>query len=140
MAVFLLVGKKGLCYAPPPATGTVFADVPLGSFAVSFIEDLAAHGVTTGCGGGNYCPTSNVTRDSMAVFLLRMLEGPSYFPPACTTATFGDMPCSNPFAKWVYELVRRQITAGCGGGNYCATAIVSRAQMGVFLSATFGLQ
>jgi hypothetical protein len=139
MAVFLLVGKRGLCYSPPPATGTVFGDVPLGSFAASFIEALAANGVTTGCGGGNYCPGSYVTRDQMAVFLLRMQEGPAYFPPACTTATFGDMPCANPFAKWVYELVRRNITAGCGGGNYCPTDVVTRAQMAVFLSTMFGL-
>jgi hypothetical protein len=28
---------------------------------------------------------------------------------------------------------------GCGGGNYCPTAPVTREQMGVFLSVTFGL-
>jgi hypothetical protein len=29
--------------------------------------------------------------------------------------------------------------AGCGGGAYCPTAIVSREQMAVFLTGTFGL-
>jgi hypothetical protein len=28
---------------------------------------------------------------------------------------------------------------GCGGGNYCPTATVTRDQMGVFLGVTFGL-
>jgi hypothetical protein len=139
MAVFLLRGKKGLCYVPPPATGTVFADVPANGFAAAYIEALAAAGVTGGCGAGNYCPNSFVTRAQMAVFLLRTLEGAAYVPPACTTATFSDVPCSNPFSRWIYELVRRGITAGCGGGQYCPGTSVTRGQMAVFLSTTFGL-
>jgi hypothetical protein len=75
----------------------------------------------------------------MAVFLLRTQEGPNYFPPACTTATFSDVPCSSVFASWIYELVRREITGGCGGGAYCPSAAVTRAQMAVFLVTMFGL-
>jgi hypothetical protein len=95
--------------------------------------------VTTGCGGGNYCPNLTVTRAQMAVFLLKMLEGSAYAPPPCNTATFSDVPCSNPFAPWIEELVRRGITAGCGGGMYCPNNPVTRGQMAVFLSTTFGL-
>ena len=65
----------------------------------------------------------------MAVFLLKMKEGSSYVPPACTTATFGDVPCDNGFAPWIYELVNRGVTAGCGGGNYCPANSVARQQM-----------
>jgi hypothetical protein len=75
----------------------------------------------------------------MAVFLLRMAEGPDYVAPPCTTATFTDVPCSNPFSAWIYELVSRGITAGCGGSLYCPTASVTRFQMAVFLTVTFGL-
>jgi hypothetical protein len=139
MAVFLLRSKKGLCYTPPPATGTVFSDVPADSFAAAWIEALAAEGVTSGCGGGMYCPNATVTRAQMAVFLLRMLEGSAYLPPPCTTPTFSDVPCSNGFAPWIEELVRRGITAGCGGGMYCPNNPVTRGQMAVFLSTTFGL-
>jgi hypothetical protein len=139
MAVFLLVARRGVCYAPPPATGTVFNDVPLGSFAASFIEALAAAQVTSGCGFGNYCPNDAVTREQMAVFILRMADGPEYVPPPCTTASFTDVPCSSGFAKWIYELVRRNITAGCGGNQYCPTDIVTRFQMAVFLTTAFGL-
>ncbi|HJP72605.1 MAG TPA: S8 family serine peptidase [Candidatus Limnocylindria bacterium] len=35
------------------------------------INRLAAAGVTLGCGGGNYCPSSSITRDQMAAFLYR---------------------------------------------------------------------
>ena len=76
----------------------------------------------------------------MAVLLLRTLEGAAYVPPACVTATFADVPCDNPFAPWVYDLVASNITGGCGGGNYCPTAAATRGQMAVFVVKTFGLQ
>ena len=70
MAVFLLRAKYGAGYTPPPAAGH-FADVPPGSFADAWIEQLAAEGITAGCGNGNYCPDDPVTRAQMAVFLVR---------------------------------------------------------------------
>jgi hypothetical protein len=140
MAVFLLRGKYGLCYNPPPCTGTVFTDVPCtgGSFD-PWVEALAALEITGGCGGGNYCPTSPVNRQQMAVFLLKAFEGSDYVPPDCANATFTDVPCSNPFSPWIYELALRQITGGCGGSNYCPTDPANRQQMAVFLVKTFGL-
>jgi hypothetical protein len=71
MAVFLLRAKHGPGFTPPPATGTVFADVPASFWAAAWIERLAAEGITTGCGNGSYCPTNPVTRAEMAVFLAR---------------------------------------------------------------------
>jgi hypothetical protein len=56
------------------------------------------------------------------------------------TPTFLDVPCSSGFASWIEELVARGITAGCGGGNYCPTSSVTRGQMAVFLTSTFGLK
>ncbi|MGH7477751.1 MAG: S-layer homology domain-containing protein, partial [Longimicrobiales bacterium] len=137
MAVFLLKAFEGDAYVPPACTG-VFGDVPCPSLFADWIEDLASRGVTAGCGGGNYCPNSSVSRDQMAVFLLKTLEGPGYAPPACT-GVFGDVPCPSLFANWIEDLVARGITAGCGGGNYCPANPVSRDQMAVFLSKTFGL-
>ena len=48
-----------------------FADVPLTSPFAAFIEELAVRGITSGCGGGNYCPGAAVTRGQMAVFLVK---------------------------------------------------------------------
>jgi hypothetical protein len=76
MAIFLLRGEHGSSYTPPAATGAVFGDVPLGSFAVDWIEQLALEGITSGCGGGNYCPDNSVTRAEMAVFLVRAFSLP----------------------------------------------------------------
>ena len=70
MAVFLLKGSRGSGYVPPPATGTVFSDVPANAFAAAWIEDLAARGYTAGCGNGKYCPGAPVSRAEMAAFLV----------------------------------------------------------------------
>ena len=56
---------------PPPAP--TFADVPVGDGAFPFIEALAASGITSGCGSGNYCPDAPLTRRQMAVFLSKAL-------------------------------------------------------------------
>jgi hypothetical protein len=139
MAVFLLKSADGSDYVPPACVTQAFADVPCDSPFAPWINELALRGVTAGCGGGNYCPADPTNRQQMAVFLLKTKEGSSYVPPACTVATFGDVPCDSTFAPWIYELVNRGVTAGCGGGNYCPTGSVARQQMAVFLVKTFGL-
>ncbi len=70
MAVFLLKAKHGSAYAPPGCTGT-FDDVPCPSGFADWIEQLAAEQITGGCGGNNYCPSSNNTRGQMAVFIVK---------------------------------------------------------------------
>jgi cysteine-rich repeat protein len=140
MAVFVLVAREGAGYDPPAcvAGSEAFADVPASSPFCRYIEELARRGVAGGCGGGNYCPAAAVTREAMAVFVLRTLD-PALDPPACTTPMFGDVPATSAFCRWIEELARRGVVTGCGGGNYCPAAAVTRDQMGVFLSATFGL-
>lgn len=71
MAVFLLRTLDGAAYVPPPATGTMFSDVPANGFAAAWIEQLAVRGISAGCGGGRFCPASSVTRGQMAVFLVQ---------------------------------------------------------------------
>ena len=58
--------------SPAPGTAT-FTDVPVGHPQRQFIEALAASGISGGCGGGNYCPDTPVTRGQMAVFLAAAL-------------------------------------------------------------------
>jgi len=139
MAVFLEKGKHyPVAYTPPAASGSVFSDVPGSYWAAAWIEKLAADGVTSGCGTGIYCPDSAVTRAQMAVFLLKAKYGSAYAPPAAV-GTFSDVPINYWAAKWIEQLAREGITGGCGGGNYCPDAEVTRAQMAVFLVKTFGL-
>ncbi|MBK7319957.1 M35 family metallo-endopeptidase [Candidatus Villigracilis affinis] len=139
MAIFILRGIHGSAYTPPPATGTVFADVPLGSFAADWIEQLALEGVTAGCGNGNYCPDATITRAQMAIFLLRGEHGSAYIPPAATGTIFSDVPLGSFAVDWIEQLAAEGITSGCGGGNYCPNSNVTRAEMAVFLVRAFSL-
>src|SRR5262245_18135175 len=105
MSVFVLIAKEGTGYVPPACTTPVFTDVPANNPFCRFIEELVRRGVVSGCAPGRYCPTSAVTREQMAVFVLRTLD-PNLNPPNCTTPVFNDVPASSPFCRWIEELVR----------------------------------
>jgi subtilisin-like proprotein convertase family protein len=141
MAVFLLRGIHGAAYLPPAASG-IFADVPLSHSLVAWIERLFAEGITGGCGTNppTYCPEQSVTRDQMAVFLLRAKHGSGYQPPPAT-GIFVDVPLGHPFAAWIEQLFNEGITGGCGTNpaRYCPSDTVTRGQMAVFLVRAFGL-
>lgn len=130
----------GPAYRPPACTTPVFGDVSCTSIYAAWVNELAARGVVGGCGNGNYCPTAPVTREQMAVFLLRTLDPTAPAPPACTSRPFADVDPSSAFCRYIADLARRGITSGCGGGNDCPAASVTREQMAAFLVTTFSLR
>jgi hypothetical protein len=141
MAVFLLRAKHGSGYLPPEATG-VFQDVPTDYWAASWIEQLTVEGITSGCSVTPklYCPSQTVTRDQMAVFLLRARHGSGYLPPEAT-GVFQDVPIDYWAASWIEQLTAEGITSGCSVTPklYCSTTPVARDQMAVFLVRNFSL-
>jgi hypothetical protein len=141
MAVFLERGIQGSSYNPPAVGGTTgFNDVSTLYWAAAWIKQLAADGITGGCGTGIYCPEGAVTRAQMAIFLLRSKHGAGYNPPDVGASTgFSDVPTSYWAAAWIKQLVAEGITAGCGTGTYCPDSPVTRAQMAIFLVKTFNL-
>lgn len=139
MAVFILRAMHGASYVPPPATGTIFNDIPATYWAAAWIEQLYAEGITSGCGNGNYCPDAVLTtRAQMAIFILRAKHGSSYVPPAASGA-FNDVPATYWAAPWIEQLHAEGITGGCGNNNYCPADPLTRAQMAVFLVRAFNL-
>jgi hypothetical protein len=50
--------------------------------------------------------------------------------------SFPDVPLTNPFYAYIENIFHNGITGGCGGGDYCPDASVTRAQMAVFLEKT----
>jgi hypothetical protein len=116
--------------------GRSFSDVPTTNPFYRFVETLLHHGVTGGCSSTSYCPAAGTSREQMAVFVLVAKEGAGYVPPACTAPVFGDVPPSSPACPWIEELARRGVVGGCGGGNYCPGAMVTREQMAVFVLRT----
>lgn len=139
MAVFLTRAMHGAASAPPPASGAIFSDVGPFDFAADYIEQMAADGMTSGCGGGRFCPGMPVSRAQMAVFLLRAKYGPAYSPPAAASDVFEDVDSTYWAAAWIEQLAAEGITNGCGAGKYCPKVPVSRAHMAAFLVRTFGL-
>ena len=141
MAVFLLRGIHGASYTPPAVgASTGFTDVAVDYWAAAWIKQLAAEGITGGCGNGIYCPDNTVTRDQMAIFLLRAEHGSTYTPPDVNGSTgFTDVASDYWAAAWIKQLAAEAITGGCGGGNYCPASPVTRDQMAVFLQRTFSL-
>ena len=137
MAVFLLKGKHGVCFVPPPCQG-LFADVSCSSPFAIWIEALFAEGITGGCGPGLFCPQNPVRRDQMAVFIVKAMHGADFVPPPCT-GLYGDVVCPSLFADWIEQLSMEGITSGCGGNNYCPSNPITRGQMAVFVVRAFDL-
>jgi len=59
--------------------------------------------------------------------------------PAPAVASFGDVPTTHGQFRFVEALAAAGITGGCGGGNFCPDAPLTRGQMAVFLSTALGL-
>lgn len=137
MAIFLERGMKGVSYTPPSAP-SAFGDTT-DHWAQYWISALTTDGITSGCGNGNYCPDDYVSRGQMAIFLLRAMHGPNYSPAPATGTIFQDVPANYWAAAWIEQLAAEGITGGCGNGNYCPDALVTRAQMSVFLVSAFAL-
>jgi hypothetical protein len=149
IAIFI---ERALGVFTPPAGPVTpsFADVPnsgVTDYSYEFIEDFAARGITLGCAAGPprlYCPTANMTREQVAVFILRALG--VFTPPAGpVTPTFADVPNSgatDASHEFIEEFYRRGITQGCTAGPprlYCPGSPVTRGQMAVFLVRAFNL-
>ncbi len=126
--------------------GDSFADVPPSRWAYSYIETMLHKGITAGCGNGNYCPDTGTTRWQMAVFLSTALAGADvpvsgtvpglgdYNCVAGGTSVFGDVPPDDAGCKYIHYIAAREITSGCGDGNYCPSLAVDRWQMAVFVA------
>jgi reprolysin-like metallo-peptidase family M12B/S-layer family protein len=116
--------------------GVQFSDVAQNHLFYNEIGKLSARGITAGCGGGAYCPEALVTREQMAAFIIRAMG--DFNPPQPGSQRFADVPATNPFYAFIEQMAVRQITAGCGGGNYCPSAAVTREQMAVFIIRGIG--
>jgi S-layer homology domain len=80
-------------------------------------------------GNANSCPLFAWAE----IWWKRMVSPPPGSP------TFNDVPTSDPGFQYIEALAASSITAGCGGGNYCPNAGLTRRQMAVFLSKALGL-
>ena len=132
MAVFIVrsvYGGDNFSYSPVP----YFADVPVGAFGFQWIQKLYELGITSGCGGGNYCPSNFIPRNQMAVFIIRGRLGinPNFDFPS--NPFFTDVPNSGFGFDWIQRLKWDTITSGCTSTLYCPVNSVTRGDMAIFI-------
>lgn len=136
MSIFVLKAKYGWTYNPI-GFWAVFADVPYGSFGSNYIENLYSQGWTAGCAVRplRYCPEREVTRDEMAVYLIRALYGAAYAPPPATGAVFEDVEVDYWAAPYIEQLELIGMTSGCATDpkRYCPGKVISRDEMAVYV-------
>jgi len=169
MAIFLARGIAGGDGAVPDS-GTVngtpydcvngpslFGDVPVGSVFCKHIHYIANLNVTQGCGGGNFCPGQQASRQEMAAFVARALLQPggedlvpvSYGPDPvtgfsydCTAVTgtppgpnggFPDVALGSQFCSDIGYIWAVGVVSGFPDGTYGGSLNVTRAQMAKFL-------
>ena len=125
---------------PASAQGnTRYPDVPADTYYSAPVTHLHARGLFAGteCDEG-FCPGEPIDRATMAVWLVRILDGSD--PPPVTAPRFADVDASHPRAAFIERLADLGVTGGCGDGtNFCPDRSVTRAQMAAFLSRAYDL-
>jgi hypothetical protein len=140
MSAFILRAKGE--FSPPDPASQRFTDVPPENVFYNFIDRLAVLGITVGCdppANTMYCPSSAVTREQMAAFVLRGLG--EFSPPDPASQRFTDVPPANVFYNFIDRMAVLNITLGCTPDHlfYCPSDPVTRGQMAAFLVRAFDL-
>jgi hypothetical protein len=117
--------EAGTFFTPPPCAGPPFNDVPATDPFCPWIQQLVADQITGGCGSGNYCPGSAVTRAQMAVFLELAMRGTntwSPFPPGAVM--FFNLPaCPDGWTELTSARGRYLVGVGASGSLGATTGI-----------------
>ena len=105
------------------------------------VEALAADGVFDGteCEPGRFCPDAPLTRRTVAVWLVRVLDGGD--PDDSSSTRFGDVEPGQPWSAHIERLAELRVTRGCSiwPARFCPEGVVTRAQAAAFLVRGFNL-
>jgi hypothetical protein len=144
-SVFVERGIHTASYDPPTPTSQVFADLPLDSWAAKWVNGLWQDQYTAGCGTNPlvYCPWQGHTRAEGCVFYMRMLNGATYEPPQPAQQTFGDVPLSTWYAKWVQAAYDAGLLTACQTSpelRFCPEGPLTRALAAYMMVQAKGLR
>ncbi len=125
-------------FVPPACDSESFTDISCTDGAYRFVEYVAVKGIATGFPDGTFRPAQTLTRGEMAAFLARVRDAAdgdlsAFTPPKCGGESFRDVPCVNPFYRFVEYARQKGIVAGFPDGTYHPATAVTRGQMAVFL-------
>jgi hypothetical protein len=124
-----MTGHGGQLYrvvAPP------YSDVTDHSL-IDHIMWITYEGISTGCGGGRYCPNDAVTRAQMAAFLARALDLPG------TSEDFFTDDDGHQLEVSINRVAAAGITLGCAENRYCPENPVTRGEMASFIDRAYDL-
>ncbi|MBI4905817.1 MAG: S-layer homology domain-containing protein [Acidobacteria bacterium] len=119
-----------------------FNDVAANDSARDYINTMALWALPFGCSTpGGYCPASNVTKDQLAVHLIRLLYGDNF--AFTTTPYFTDVPDGTPIFPYVQKARDLGLIGGCTPTTFCPSNAVTRTDAAVAvinakMSALFG--
>lgn len=107
----------------------LFADVPNTNPFHDSIGAVARGGITTGCGGGIYCPSGNVTRGQMAAFMHRG------FTRVAEDSNTSDLFSTAPTTVTSVSITPGLPSSAVGGA---ANFIVANASVSLYVSSASG--
>ena len=121
------------------ASRDAFSDV--GGVHGANIGALARLGVFDGtaCGEGLFCPDEPAERWAVAVWIVRVIDGPN--PPEVGESRFADVDDDVWWMPYVERLAELGITAGCKTNplRFCPNETVTRTHIALFLVRAFDL-
>jgi hypothetical protein len=141
VAAFTLRLVRGPGYRPPAATGGVFVDVSSATLLADWIEASWAQSLSTTCAFGlplRFCPEDRVSRGDFTQPLWFAEHGIT-FPGGVGGVFFQDVPVTLPNAGYIEALTKEGDVGGCGGGNFCPSALLTRGEAAAFLARVFSL-
>jgi hypothetical protein len=111
--------------------GTIFTDVPQTYGFYEYIRAIFIESITNGCGNGQYCPDLSVTREQMAAFLIRTIEGEHDASYCNSGSPFTDVLPDSVFCGDIKRFSELGITTVVG--TYDPKGCVTRGQMAAFV-------
>jgi hypothetical protein len=113
---------------------TVFYDALYDHWAYPYIMRIYDEGITQGYGDGRYGPEDSVTREQMAVFILKALNDVPADGYCGSVAPFTDVLPDRWSCKYIKRLAELGITSGYLDGSFGPVDPVTREQMAVFIT------
>ena len=138
-AIAMVASVVTVAHAPAAAQTGGFSDVTGGVYKPA-VDALAARGTFEGtlCGDDAFCPDDPIKRSTMAVWVVRGLDGAD--PPPISRSRFDDVDADSFHAPFIERMADLGVTEGCGDGSvYCPDGSVTRAEMAVFFSRAYKL-
>ncbi len=113
----------------------LFSDT-VGNVHQADIDLIANAGITKGCGDGDFCPNSSITRGQFAALLRRALNLPA------SDSDFFDDDETSIFEGDINAIAEFGITTGCNppaNDEFCPDDVVTRGQMAALWRRAFNL-